>query len=109
MALYHGSTYYKTQGHLPERQRTLLQWSHALLRFTTWITFPQKIVPAIGALYWASRYLSDPASSAELMHSIESSARPNVERHLGITGRPILARVVDSLHRDPAHLAGQVL
>ncbi|GAA6001272.1 hypothetical protein JCM10207_007496 [Rhodosporidiobolus poonsookiae] len=55
MACYHLSTYYRAQGSRPTARRRLLTIAYYALRFTRWITFPQKIVPAAFAFYWLAR------------------------------------------------------
>ncbi|GAA6001260.1 hypothetical protein JCM10207_007490 [Rhodosporidiobolus poonsookiae] len=55
MVFYHLRTYLVVQKHSPRVQHWLLRASHALLVFTKYITFPQKLVPAIFALYWLGR------------------------------------------------------
>lgn len=47
MALFHSASFLKLQNHLPHRQRSLLKASWRVLTFTKFITFPQKIVPAV--------------------------------------------------------------
>ncbi|GAA5919814.1 hypothetical protein JCM6882_006488 [Rhodosporidiobolus microsporus] len=55
MCLYHFYNYLRIQSHRPALQHRLLVSTYRLLRFTRWITFPQKIAPAALALYWLVR------------------------------------------------------
>ncbi|BGO89824.1 hypothetical protein NBRC10512_005593 [Rhodotorula toruloides] len=55
MVAYHLSKYYAVQDWRPRLQRRLLVAAHKLLVFTTWIAWPQKILPAAFALYWLGR------------------------------------------------------
>ncbi|KAK4332669.1 SH3 domain protein [Rhodotorula toruloides] len=55
MVAYHLSKYYAVQDWRPRLQRSLLVTAHKLLVFTTWIAWPQKILPAAFALYWLGR------------------------------------------------------
>ncbi|GAA5829721.1 hypothetical protein JCM11251_000259 [Rhodosporidiobolus azoricus] len=55
MCLYHLYNYLRIQSYRPLLQRRLLVATYRLLRFTRWITFPQKIAPAALALYWLAR------------------------------------------------------
>ncbi|GAA5926640.1 hypothetical protein JCM10213_002408 [Rhodosporidiobolus nylandii] len=55
MVCYHISTYLRLQNHRPSLQKRLLKATWLLLSFTKVITFPQKIAPALFALYWLGR------------------------------------------------------
>ncbi|GAA6037025.1 hypothetical protein JCM8097_005514 [Rhodosporidiobolus ruineniae] len=59
MVAYHAYTYLRVQNHRPALQARLLKWAYALLWFTKWITFPQKLVPAAFSLYWLGRMWND--------------------------------------------------
>ncbi|BGP23029.1 hypothetical protein JCM10295v2_001922 [Rhodotorula toruloides] len=55
MVAYHLSKYLAVQDWRPQLQRTLLVTAHKLLVFTTFVAWPQKILPAAFALYWLGR------------------------------------------------------
>ncbi|TNY17102.1 Proteophosphoglycan ppg4, partial [Rhodotorula diobovata] len=55
MVAYHFYNYLRVQNHRPQLQRRLLVVTHTLLRFTRYITFPQKLVPCAFAVYWLAR------------------------------------------------------
>lgn len=55
MAAYHLYNYLRVQDHRLGMQSSLLRTAYALLRFTRWITFPQKVVPAAFALAWLGK------------------------------------------------------
>ncbi|ORY88586.1 hypothetical protein BCR35DRAFT_329831 [Leucosporidium creatinivorum] len=64
MALFHSASALKLQNHLPHRQRSLIKASWAVLTFTKFITFPQKIVPAVLCLTVLGRMWNDIDGSA---------------------------------------------
>lgn len=55
MVAYHYYNYLRVQNHRPQLQRRLLVVTHNLLRFTRYITFPQKLLPCAFAVYWLAR------------------------------------------------------
>ncbi|GAA5947630.1 hypothetical protein JCM3775_001872 [Rhodotorula graminis] len=55
MVAYHCYNYLRVQNHRPLLQRRLLVVTHKLLRFTRYITFPQKVLPCAFAVYWLAR------------------------------------------------------
>ncbi|GAA5914076.1 hypothetical protein JCM8208_005134 [Rhodotorula glutinis] len=55
MVAYHYYNYLRVQIHRPQLQRRLLVVTHNLLRFTRYITFPQKLLPCAFAVYWLAR------------------------------------------------------
>ena len=59
MWAYHYATYLKLKGRQPRLQRKLLSVSYRSLAFTKFITFPQKLGPAIMALYWLAKMWKD--------------------------------------------------
>ncbi|KAM0787048.1 hypothetical protein ACM66B_006313 [Microbotryomycetes sp. NB124-2] len=59
MVCYHAATFLRLQGSKEQLQRTLLKWCYRSLVLTKWITYPQKIAPAILALYWLGRMWND--------------------------------------------------
>ncbi|GJN88336.1 hypothetical protein Rhopal_001301-T1 [Rhodotorula paludigena] len=59
MAAYHLYNYLRVQDHRIGMQSSLLRTAYALLRFTRWITFPQKVVPAAFALAWLGMMWDD--------------------------------------------------
>ncbi|KAK4056164.1 hypothetical protein OIO90_002895 [Microbotryomycetes sp. JL221] len=59
MMCYHASTRLKLQQHRSNLQKLLLKISYVNLVLTKWITFPQKIVPAVMSLYWLGRMWND--------------------------------------------------
>ncbi|GAA5999377.1 uncharacterized protein JCM10292_001244 [Rhodotorula paludigena] len=59
MAAYHLYNYLRVQDHRLGMQSSLLRSAYAMLRFTRWITFPQKVVPAAFALAWLGMMWDD--------------------------------------------------
>ncbi|GAA5835745.1 hypothetical protein JCM9279_004635 [Rhodotorula babjevae] len=55
MVAYHCYNYLRVQDYRPRLQRRLLVATHKLLRFTRYITFPQKLLPCAFAVYWLAR------------------------------------------------------
>lgn len=58
MVAYHCYNYLRVQDYRPRLQRRLLVATHKLLRFTRYITFPQKLLPCAFAVYWLARSAS---------------------------------------------------
>ncbi|KAK4049692.1 hypothetical protein OIV83_003967 [Microbotryomycetes sp. JL201] len=59
MMCYHSTTYLRLQNSKTDRQQTLLKSCYRSLVLTKWITYPQKIVPAVMSLYWLGRMWND--------------------------------------------------
>ncbi|BGP46288.1 hypothetical protein JCM10450v2_002130 [Rhodotorula kratochvilovae] len=55
MVAYHYYNYLRVQDYRPQLQQRLLRITYKLLRFTRWITFPQKLAPCAFAVYWLAR------------------------------------------------------
>ncbi|ORY88610.1 hypothetical protein BCR35DRAFT_263328 [Leucosporidium creatinivorum] len=65
MACYHSATLLARQNHRPDQQRRLLRISWYSLRISKFITYPQKLVPAIIALVWLGEMKRDVEGSAD--------------------------------------------
>ncbi|GAA5882580.1 hypothetical protein JCM16303_002055 [Sporobolomyces ruberrimus] len=59
LGLIQAQKYYQLQDYKDEDQKKFLGWAYKVLRFTSWIYIPQKLIPAAFCLYWLGRMWND--------------------------------------------------